>query len=103
MTRLWPVRPFALDAGPKDSVRLREQAESIAAQWGFTLKTLGNPGDNTIRTAGIRKQIARALDANGYSASVIAWILNRDRTTVLYYLGRYRPHPGRTKRRKERL
>lgn len=43
-----------------------------------------------------RREVAKRLDARGYSAASIGRILKHDHTTILYYLGRYdrQPTPG---------
>ena len=88
--------------------------EEVAARYGTNLTTLLSRR-HPRRLLAARIEIAKALAARGYYGSQIGAVMNRDWTTVYFYLGRtankpspksleLRPTtPKRRRRRRERL
>ena len=63
-------------------------AERIARRHGTTYRRAVAKGPKRNATLAARVEIARALDDAGMSSTMIGRRLNRDHTTVLWYLGR---------------
>lgn len=68
----------------------RVLADGIARRHGLTFKGVLARGRGPNGAAGMaaRVEIAKALDAAGWTSTMIGRALHRDHTTVLLYLGR---------------
>lgn len=79
------------------------QIISMVAAWrGVDPRKIVGPCRNR-RVVLARMEIARQLDARGYSTSRIGAILNKDHTTIVFYLGRGKKKPAKPRWRKPRI